>query len=84
VAEWNAGESALAAGMLGPSGKFGTPRARMHLENARHGFTDAAVRLELREEPQAVSPSRQVAAANAIRYRVHRRLRILFRLRSRR
>jgi hypothetical protein len=74
AADLNAGEFVTASGILGPSGKFGTPCERMHTANASCGLTEAPVRLELPNDPQAASVSVQAAAATAIRYWLHRRL----------
>ena len=69
----NAGDCVSASGILLPSGKLGTPCARMHTANATCELTEAAVRLGLPDDPQAASASAQAAAATAIRYWLHRR-----------
>ena len=79
AAYWNAGDCATPSGMLGPSGKFGTPCERMHFANAsRLDRSEAAVPVGLVEDPQAASAMLQVAAANAmVSHAVGRRCRCL-------
>ncbi len=63
----NAGDCATPSGMLGPSGKFGTPFERMHFANAsRLDRFEAVVPVGVVEDPQAASVRVQVAAAVAI------------------
>lgn len=83
AADWNAGDCVSASGILMPppalgSGKLATPCERMHSANASCGLTEAPVRLDLPDDPQAASASAQVAAANAMVYNaIGRRCRCL-------
>ena len=63
----NAGDCATPSGMLGPSGKFGTPFERMQVANAsRLDRFEALVPVGVVEDPQAAIATLQVAAAVAI------------------
>jgi hypothetical protein len=55
MAGLNEGKLVSASGMLGPSGKCGTPCARMHCANATYLLTEAVVWLGLLPEPQAAT-----------------------------
>jgi hypothetical protein len=52
----------------------------MHLANATYGLTEAAVPLDLPDDPQAASASAHAATAAAIRYWLNRRSLIPVRL----